>query len=76
MSKITVTAEVASLFAAATAKSELYGPDGRRLGFFIPPEGRSGIDLYAEPTLEQLKASDSAGGGIPHEEVIKRLGLE
>ena len=76
MSKITLTAEMASLLEAATAKSELYGPDGRRLGYFVPPEEHPRIDLYAEPTLEQLKASDATGGGIPHEEVMKRLGFE
>jgi hypothetical protein len=71
MSKITVTAELAALLRAATAKSELYDPDGQPVGFFVPP-----IDLYAEPTPEQLKASAAAGGGIPHAEVMKRLGLE
>ncbi len=76
MSRITLSAEVASLLEAIRTKSELCGPDGRRLGFFIPPEGHSGVDLYAEPTLEQLKASDAAGGGIPHDEVMKRLGFE
>jgi hypothetical protein len=82
MSKITLSAEAASLLAAVTTKSELYAPDGRRIGYFIPPdqaallEEHPALDLFAEPTLEQLKASDAAGGGIPHEEVVKRLGLE
>ena len=76
MSKIPVSAEVAALLRSAMAESELCDPDGQPLGFFVPTGGRSEIDVYAEPTLEQLKASDAAGGGIPHDEVVRRLGLE
>jgi hypothetical protein len=82
MSKITLNAEAASALAAVTTKSELCGPDGRRLGFFIPPSQAEIMEslrergFYYEPTLEELKAIEAEGGGIPHEEVMKRLGLE
>lgn len=33
-------------------------------------------EACVEITPEQLKAVEAAGGEIPHEEVIKRLGLE
>lgn len=82
MSKITLNAEAASALAAITTQSELRAPDGRRLGLFIPPQLAEEVEsllkrrFYQEPTLEQLKAIDAAGGAIPHEEVVKRLGLE
>lgn len=82
MSKITLNAEAASALATATTQSELCGPDGRQLGLFIPPELAAELNallkrrFYEEPTLEQLKASEASGPGIPHDEVIKRLGLE
>lgn len=80
MSKITVSAEMAALLQAATTKSELIGPDGQQVGYFVPQDQLPSIeerpDLYAEPTREELDAIAAAGGGIPHEEVVKRLGLE
>jgi hypothetical protein len=84
MSKITLNAELAALLEAATTESELVAPDGRRLGLFIPPALAPELEalleerrrLYDEPTLEQLRAIEAAGGAIPHEEVVKRLGLE
>jgi hypothetical protein len=83
VSKITLSAEAAAALAAVTTESELCGPDGRPLGLFIPPELAAEVEdllnrrrFYREPTLEQLKAIDAKGGGIPHQEVVKRLGLE
>ena len=54
--------------------------DGQQVGYFVPQDQLPSIeerpDLYAEPTREELDAIAAAGGGIPHEEVVKRLGLE
>ena len=82
MSKITLNAEAASALEAITTQSELCAPDGRRLGLFVPPPLAAEVEAHlkrrfsSEPTMEQLKAVDAAGGAIPHEEVMKRLGLE
>jgi hypothetical protein len=83
MSKITLNAEAAAALAAVMTESELCGPDGRPLGMFIPPELAAEVEallkrrrFYREPTLDELKAADEAGGEIPHEEVMKLLGLE
>jgi hypothetical protein len=82
MSQITLNAEAASALEAVTTKSELCAPDGRRLGLFIPPALATEVEallkrrLYDDVTPEELKALEAAGGGIPHEEVLKRLGLE
>ena len=79
MSRITLSADTAALLEAARAGAELCGPDGRRLGYFTPEHAAAveeRADLYAEPTREQLDAIEAAGGGIPHAEAMKRLGLE
>lgn len=78
MSTITVSAEVVALLRGATAESELIGPDGRQVGVFIPhelPPDSLAPELYEDVTREELEAIEAAGGGIPHDEVVKRLGL-
>jgi hypothetical protein len=78
MSKITLNAEASAALAAATTQSELCAPDGRELGLFIPPELAREVvaflkDLSDEPTLEQLKAADAAGGEYTMEDMFKLL---
>lgn len=78
MSKITLNAEAAAALATATTQSELCGPDGRQLGLFVPPELAREVvaflkDLSDEPTLEQLKAADTAGGEYTMDDVFKLL---
>jgi hypothetical protein len=67
MGKITLSAEVAALFAAARTKSELVGPDGQPLGIFTPTLGEDDV------TVEELKAADAAGGEYTMEDVFKLL---
>lgn len=74
MSKITVSAEMLALLRGAEEEVELVGPNGEWVGRFVPSAQLD--DLYAEPTRAELDAIEAAGGGIPHEEVVKRLGLE
>lgn len=76
MSKVTISAELFALLRATMTECELVGPDGQSAGVFNPNAKRFPDDLYAEPTREQLDASAASGEGIPHDEVMKRLGLE
>ncbi len=87
MGKITVDAATANALKAAEPGAELVGPDGQPVGGFIPPtalrEVRHMLDrrrraieaAIAAVSIEELRAADAAGGGIPHEEVVARLGL-
>ena len=67
MSKITISAELATLLGAATGGSELIGPDGQQIGFFVPTEDVDDV------TIEELKAADAAGGEYTMEDVFKLL---
>lgn len=66
MSRITLGADAAVLLEAARAKAELCGPDGRRLGYFVPADDD-------DVTLDELRAADAAGGEYTVEDVLKLL---
>ena len=88
MGKIPLDAVKADVVKAIATGDELVGPDGQTLGAVVPPnllhlwewalsERRRALDeAHAEITAEEVAAIDAGGGEIPHEEVIKRLGLE
>ncbi|MBY0514072.1 MAG: hypothetical protein K2P78_09205 [Gemmataceae bacterium] len=88
MNKITVDAATAEKFKEIAPGTELCGPDGSPIAGVIPLEFMADVKRWLERieslyerdddnvTLEELQAVEAAGGGIPHEEVIKRLGLE
>ena len=87
MSKVTLDAAAVAALAAAEPGAELVGPDGKPVGGFVPARMlRQLQDMLAERqrwyeeavspvTLEQLQASTAEGGEIPHDEVMRRLGL-
>ena len=80
-------AATAELLRSAEAGAQLVGPDGRPVGGFVPrnllyvlqhalEDHRRAIDeANAAVSLEDLRRADAAGGGIPHDEVLRRLGL-
>lgn len=88
MSVVQLDAAAAAALAAAEPGTELVGPDGTPVGGFVPARmlrelkwmlaerQRRIAEADAAVTLEQLQASDAAGGRIPHAEVMRRLGLE
>ena len=67
--------------------AELVGPAGRPVGGFVPArmlhdlrdmlaERRMRYDeAFSPDLLARAKANDEAGGEIPHDEVMRRLGL-
>jgi len=88
MDEIRLDAATAEALRRAATGAKLIGPDGKPVGTFVAPfyeslveramaeDRRRAIDeANAEVTLEDLIAADQAGGEIPHEEVLKRLGL-
>jgi hypothetical protein len=84
MGTVQVDAATAELLRNAAAGTRVVGPDGRLLAAVLPPDLLPQVqrliderfDDEDDVTLEELKAADEAGGEIPHEEVMKRLGLE
>ena len=87
MSKVTVDAATAAALAGVEPGAELVGPDGRPVGGFVPARMLSDLkwmlearqrrydEAFAAVTTEQLRASEAAGGRIPHAEAMRRLGL-
>ncbi len=88
MEKITLDAAAAAALRAAETGTELIGPDGHPIGAFVRRDALSAVrqvlserrrlldeEIDAISTAE-LDAIVAAGGGIPHDEVVKRLGLE
>jgi hypothetical protein len=86
MSKITLSADAAAAIMTAQSKSELYGPDGVRLGVFIPPTLAAELEALLEerrrifdedaPSLATLQAADAAGGEYTMDDVLRLLGSE
>jgi hypothetical protein len=87
MSTIQVDAATAELLRGAAAGTQVVGPDGRLLAAVIPPELLPRVDrlieerrlldeAFSPERVAQVKAAEAAGGAIPHDEVVKRLGLE
>jgi hypothetical protein len=88
VSKIEIDEGLASRLKAAAPGTVLTGPDGTPVGGIVPlpllnelpdlMELRKRLLQQAteEVTLAELQAADAAGGEIPHEEVMKLLGLE
>jgi hypothetical protein len=88
MNAIQLDAATAELLKKAEAGAVLLGPDGTPVGGFVPEPVRRDLpwmlerrkrlydEALSEVSLEELKAADAAGGEIPHEEVMKLLGLE
>jgi hypothetical protein len=88
MSEITLDAATTEVLKEAEPLATFRGPDGQQIGAFIPLHLVSALrrmldrrkraidEACAGITLEKLKAIEAAGGEIPHEEVVRRLGLE
>lgn len=88
MSTFVLDAATASALQTAVPGTVLLGPDGRVVGRFVPPNVAHDLDGFLAERkrrydeawesfdIEELKAAEAEGGGIPHEEVVKRLGLE
>ncbi len=87
MSEITLDAATAERLKTAESLTTLRGPDGQVVGGAVPAELITAVRLWLEQrerlledddhvTVEELRAIEAAGGEIPHDEVMKRLGLE
>lgn len=88
MNRVNLDPATAAALKTADPGTELVGTDGRSVGVFLPArmaaevrhflEGRRRRHeaAFAAKSLDELKAIDAAGGEIPHEEVMKRLGFE
>ena len=89
MSKITLDAETAAKLREAEPASELVGPDGIPLGMLVPSNLRYEVEqmieyrryamneadkIYTPEVLKELMKD--MNDSIPHEDVIKDLGLE
>ncbi len=87
MSKSQIDAATVELLKAAGPDAVLTGPDGQPVAGVVPlklmvewewllRERQRLIDAaVAEESIEELNRIEAAGGGIPHDEVMKRLGL-
>jgi hypothetical protein len=88
MNRVVIDAATAAAFQAAAPGTEIVDPNGKLIGGFVPMNMARDLErLIAERKrrydeawedfdLEELKAIEAEGGEIPHEEVMKRLGLE
>lgn len=59
--------------ATATGRSELYGPDGRLVGYFTPADEMKTINLDPGISEEELDARFAAGGGRPLADILRDL---
>ncbi|HET6575156.1 MAG TPA: hypothetical protein VFG68_16230 [Fimbriiglobus sp.] len=87
MGKIKLDAATAETLKAAEPGTELVGPDGQPVGALVPPAVYRYLQQFLEErkqlleaekdaiSVEELRAIDAAGGEIPHDEVVRRLGL-
>jgi len=85
MDRINVDAATAAALLAAKPGAELVGQDGHQVGVFLPAHLADAFQAYitqryaralGDVTVEELRAADSRGGTIPHDEVVRRLGLQ
>jgi len=88
MDRINVDAATAAALLAAKPGAELVGQDGHQVGVFLPARMAGEIRWYLEERTRryqeafeavseaELIAACEAGGAIPHDEVVRRLGLQ
>ena len=88
MQQIVLDAATTAALLAAQQGAELIGPDGKPVGGFVPRSLLQTVQSYladrrkqiddanASITMDELRAIDARGGGIPHAEVMRRLGLD
>lgn len=84
MERINVDAATAAAMRIAQPGAELIEHDGNPVGVFVPMHFSNEFQLFiaeryarafSEVTVEELRAADARGGDIPHDEVLRRLGL-
>lgn len=87
MSKITIDAVTVELLKAAGPDTILTGPDGQPVAGVVPlkllaewewmlrERERLIAEALSPESIDELNRIEAEGGGIPHDEVMKRLGL-
>jgi hypothetical protein len=88
MSQIVIDATTAERLRNAEMGTEVVGPDGQPVAAVLSPqliqdvrrliEERKRLvdEAFSPERLAAIKAAEARGGAIPHDEVMKRLGLE